>query len=327
MSTATFQQTSTSSDGTNNIFAKDAMQICRVLLLRCTYNTTIFLPRLAGLLLDQPGWRAQPNVAITGQKNESRKELSLVAETLEVSISNQGWSNPVMGPTVCASASSLFWCMCIAHLNHSKPGNHFFAPRRRVNTQREEKNWQGKATVLILQECGVLLKCHNSESSLLNPLIQSQGDNYHQLVDFLDPHPFASVADPVASIASSAIPLDLLVSLHACLLLLLRSSTLLPRRCVAVIGQIRFICSIVPSPRFTHDTNPLLLFLFDHHPIVPGRNESSPSAAAATPHPPLPEFQIPSSLYRHWYIVSSLVRWKCIGVGVGTGIIIAHRRQ
>ena len=203
----------------------------------------------------------------------------------------------------------------------------FFAPRLRVNTQREEKNWQGKATVLILQECGVLLKCHNSESSLLNPLIQSQGDNYHQLVDFLDPHPFASVADPVASIASSAIPLDLLVSLHACLLLLLRSSTLLPRRCVAVIGQIRFICSIVPSPRFTHDTNPLLLFLFDHHPIVPGRNESSPSAAAATPHPPLPEFQIPSSLYRHWYIVSSLVRWKCIGVGVGTGIIIAHRRQ
>ena len=99
----------------------------------------------------------------------------------------------------------------------------------------------GEVTVLVLHECGVLRFYHNSESSLLNPLIQSQKDNYHQSVDFLDPHPFASVADPVASIASFDIPLDLLVSLHACLLLLLQSSPLLPRCCVAVIGQIHLL--------------------------------------------------------------------------------------
>ena len=38
----------------------------------------------------------------------SRKELSLVAETLEVSISNQDFCSQVVGPTVCASTSSLF---------------------------------------------------------------------------------------------------------------------------------------------------------------------------------------------------------------------------
>ena len=120
------------------------------------------------------------NKSITGQKNECTKELSLVAETLEVSISNQALRPRVVGPTVCASASSLFLCMCIAHLNHSKPGKLGIIfrtlPSGQYSKRGEELAGEVTVTVLVLHECGVLWYYHNSESSLLNPLIQSQED-------------------------------------------------------------------------------------------------------------------------------------------------------
>ena len=61
----------------------------------------------------------------------------------------------------------------------------FRAPPSGQYSKRGEKNWQREATVLSLyKNVAYLLKCHNSESSLL---IQSQED--HQLVDLLIPLP------------------------------------------------------------------------------------------------------------------------------------------
>ena len=91
----------------------------------------------------------------------------------------QSSSPPSSGGTYCMCIRFLsFWCMCIAHLNHSKPGKLgiiFRAPPSSSYSKRGEE-LAGEVTVLVLHECGVQWYYHNSESSLLNPLIQSQED-------------------------------------------------------------------------------------------------------------------------------------------------------
>lgn len=187
MSTATFQQTPPA--------AMDQQYLCK----RCDADLQSAAAAMHIQYNDLPfevGWLASRSTGlacITHLTNQSRdrkmnaqrisQRTLIVAETLEVSICGdsgsfyfQSSSPPSSGGTYCMCIRFLsFWCMCIAHLNHSKPGKLgiiFRAPPSTSYSKRGEE-LAGEVTVLVLHECGVLRYYHNSESSLLNPLIQS----------------------------------------------------------------------------------------------------------------------------------------------------------
>ena len=146
-----------------------------------TIQRSSFRGWLACFSIDRAGVHNTSNKSITGQKNECTKNLAknFNCRGDSGSFCFQSSSPPSSGGTYCMCIRFLsFWCMCIAHLNHSKPGKLgiiFRAPPSSSYSKRGEE-LAGEVTVLVLHECGVLRYYRNSESSLLNPLIQSQED-------------------------------------------------------------------------------------------------------------------------------------------------------